>query len=1051
MTIVLTLLGDVRWRGNPVAGDRPQALLAALAEHECRTVGQSALIELVWGDDAPSNGTKSLQVLVSRARSACGPEVIVRDGAGYRLGVSPDEVDGIRLSRLVREAAAALDTEAGRAAGLAREALTLVDGLVRVAHDEAGPLADLRRAAAEDAATARLLLARAASRTGAHADALAELESAHAGSPHDEALLADLLRSEAAVRGTAVALERYENYRQGVRQRLGADPGAEVRRAHRALLAQDRPVRRGVHFDATELIGRDCDIERLTTMLANARVVSIVGPGGLGKTRLAHVLARAATQPAVHLVELAGVTAAEDVATEVESVLGAHDAVGSRRPRTAQQPSDIRARIARRLAQAPGLLVLDNCEHLIEAAADLVAFLIAATPDLRILTTSRAPLAIAAERVYLLGELDAADAAELFRERASAARPDVRLDERVVARIVGRLDGLPLAVELAAAKVRIMAVEEIDRRLEDRFALLRGGDRSAPDRHQALLTVIEWSWNLLDAAQRRALRRLSLFHDGFALEAAEAMLGPGAVEAVLGLVDQSLLAVKETGAGVRYRMLETVREFGWRRLEEAGEQAEARTALRRWAADFARAHSLSVTADQYSAVDALRAEETNLSDELRAAIADGDRESLACLLATLGVFWTMRGDHLRLLAIARTVSDALRDWTPPPELEDTARAAVAIALSSVMMTTGDRDEPLLGLMKRLGPATGSDAYVAGLYRVMLAYGETEAGGFTALLADLAEDPDRRTAIAAGLWLAHERENEGDPLAARQAAEHALALTGEHDSWLTAMPHMLLAQLNMDLGDRAAATAHAEAALPVMQRLGAGDDEMQLRALLVLVSIAEGRLADAKDQLARAESINESFGPLGSGAFRYICRAELLLASGEIEQGLHLYRSGAEGMRDIELPGVSRTGVEPWSLFGDALALSSHAWYARDEDVALGRAMFFACRAGALRVFSPENERPDFPASGLLLFGLGAWGLLRKAAPVRDALRMLALAQRFAYNRMIPTMLWERITPVAEQAAPGVLAELQARYADLRPPDLMDEARRAARRLPDGGA
>ena len=1051
MTIALTLLGDVRWRGIPVAGDRPQALLAALAARECRAVGQSALIELVWGDDAPSNGMKSLQVLVSRARTACGADAVVRDGGGYRLGAAPDEVDGIRLSRLVREAAAALDGDAARTAGLAREALALSDGLVRVTDEEFGPLAELRRAAAADAAAARLLLARASSRVGAHADALPELESAHSASPHDEALLADLLRCEAAVRGPAVALDRYERYRHDLRRRLGSDPGEALRRAHRALLAQDRPVRRGVHYDATDLIGRDRDLERLTAMLTGARVVSIVGPGGLGKTRLAHVLARAATQPVVHFVELAGVTAAEDVAAEVGSVLGVRDSVGTRRTLTPQQLADVRARIAQRLAQAPGLLVLDNCEHLIEAAAELVAFLIAATPDLRILTTSRAPLTIAAERVYQLGELDAADAAELFRERATAARPDVRLDEPVVARIVGRLDGLPLAVELAAAKVRVMAVEEIDRRLEDRFALLRGGDRSAPDRHRALLAVIEWSWNLLDAEQRLALRRLSLFHDGFTLEAAEAVLGQSAVESVLGLVDQSLLAVKETPAGVRYRMLETVREFGWRQVAEAGEQAEARTALRRWAADYASTQGGRMAADQFAAVDALRAEETNLADELRGAIADGDRESLVRLLAPLGMFWTMRGDHLRLLALARAVSESLRDWTPPEQLADTTRAAVAIALSSAMMTTGDRDEPLLHRLRVLGPGSGGDVYLAGLIRVLLVYEEADQDAFNARLAALAEDPEPHTAVAAGLWLAHQRENEGDPVGGRDAAERALALNDDRDPWLAAMPHMLLAQLNMDLGDRAAATAHAEAALPVMQRLGAGDDEMQLRALLVLGAIAQGRIADAWGELDRVEDIDENFGPLGSGAFRYICRAELLLASGEAKQGLHLYRACAEGMREIQLPGVSRTGVEPWSLFGDALALSAFAWYATGEDEAHGRSMYFACRAGALRVFTAENERPDYPAAGLLLFGLGAWGLLRRAAPAQDALRLLALAERFAYNRMIPTMLWERITPFAEEALPGALAELQAQYAGRRPADLISEAWRAAERLPDGTA
>ena len=258
------------------------------------------------------------------------------------------------------------------------------------------------------------------------------------------------------------------------------------------------------------------------------------------------------------------------------------------------------------------------------------------------LTTSRAPLAIAAERVYLLGELETGDAARLFRERAVAARPSVRLTEQAVASIVARLDGLPLAIELAAARVRAMSVEEIDRRLEDRFALLRGGDRSAPDRHQTLLAVIEWSWNLLNAAEQRALRRLALFHDGFTLEAAETVLGSHAFDAVRGLVDQSLLSVRETPAGIALpdagdgpRVRPDAARGGRRGRRAARRPAPAGPPATR------RAHQAGITGrDQFAAIDALSAEETNLADELRGAIADGDRGSLVQLLAALGLFWT---------------------------------------------------------------------------------------------------------------------------------------------------------------------------------------------------------------------------------------------------------------------------------------------------------------------------------------------------------------------------------------------------------------------------
>lgn len=1051
MSIALNLLADVRWRGRPVAGDRPQALLAALAAGGCRPVRAEELIELVWGDEPPLNGMKSLQVLVARARNACGADAIVRDGAGYRLGVTAGEVDSARLSELTRDAMAALDRDAAAAATLTRDALALADGLAAVGDGEAGPLAEVRRVAAADASLARVILARASSRMGAHADALPALAAAHAEHPDDEPLLADLLRSEAAVRGPAAALERFEHYRRELRERLGTDPGELLQRTHRSLLALDRPVREGVRYDATALIGRDSDLDQLRALLAGSRVVSIVGPGGIGKTRLAHALARDAAEPVVHVIELAGVTSPEDVAGEIGSALGVRDSVSGRRVLTAQQRADIRARVAQLLGQSPSLLVLDNCEHLIGAVAGLVAFLVSATADLRVLTTSRAPLAIAAERVYLLGELEAGDATRLFRERAVAARPSVRLTEDVVTSIVARLDGLPLAIELAAAKVRAMSLEEIDRRLDDRFALLRGGDRSAPSRHQTLLAVIDWSWNLLNAAEQRALRRLALFHDGFTLGAAEAVLGSDAIGAVQGLVGQSLLSVGEAPAGVRYRMLETVREFGLLRLAKAGEDREARAAQRGWATGYACEHGARVAGSgQFEAIDALAAEETNLADELRGAIADGDRCALVRLLAPLGMFWTIRGEHLRLLALADAITDAVRDWQPPPDLAAEARGAVAITLINSLITSAASSGPLRAILQRLGPDAGDHGQVAGLTRVLLAYDPADAdhGAFARRIERLADDPDRHTALSATQLLSYLRENAGDMADAIKASERMLALARDEDGpWSAAMPHAMLAQGAMQVGDRTAAVTHARAALPVMRRLGASEDEIQLRSLLVLCAIADGRLADAADELSRMDSIGQVTTVFGGSVFRLVCHGELALARGDHVTGLRVHREVAARMRDLRLPGGTWTGLEPWVLFGDSMALSAHAWYATDGDEAHGRALFRTCREDAVKVLAASPAELDFPVTGQLLFALGAWALLRRIGPAEDALRLLALADRFSYNRTMPSTMWDRIVAAAEEAAPGRIAGFQARYAGRRPSDLLAEAGRLAQRLP----
>jgi hypothetical protein len=231
-----------------------------------------------------------------------------------------------------------------------------------------------------------------------------------------------------------------------------------------------------------------------------------------------------------------------------------------------------------------------------------------------------------------------------------------------------------------------------------------------------------------------------------------------------------------------------------------------------------------------------------------------------------------------------------------------------------------------------------------------------------------------------------------------------------------------------------------------RRLGERDDEIQLRSLLVLCAIADGRLADAKDELDRIDGVGEVTAVFGQGGMRQVCHAELALASGDYPAGLRVHREAAVRMRAIELPGVVMTGLEPWVLFGDSVALSAHARYATGDDEAHGRTLFVACRASAVRVFGTSGPHFDYPAAGHLLFALGAWALLRRAGSAEVALRLLALADRFAYGRSNPTMSWERITPAAEQAAPGLLARLQQEYRECPLPGLQTEARRAAEEL-----
>ncbi|HWI43756.1 MAG TPA: BTAD domain-containing putative transcriptional regulator [Nocardioides sp.] len=1036
MPILLTLLDGVRWEGTPVPGDRPQALLAALADAG-RTVGTDRLVDLVWSEDRPANPGKALQVLVSRLRSTLGAGVVVTDGEGYRLDLPGDQVDAVSLRRLARRARETLGADPGEALRWSEEALAI--SVAPGATEGEGMLAVVRRRAAEELASARLVRARALTRTGQHAMALADLETAAREHPDDEQLLADLLRAEAAVRGAAAALDRFEAYRADLRDRLGSDPGSELQRLHRELLALDRPVREGLRYDASELLGRDGDLQQVTALLGVARVVSVMGPGGLGKTRLAHAVARAATQPVVHFVELVGITSPDDLVGEVGSALGVRDSVSGRRTLTPEQRADVRARIARQLDQAPTLLVLDNCEHLVEAVADLVAFLVATTRELRVLTTTRAPLAISAERVYLLPQLGTADAVALFCQRATAARPGVRLDDADVRAVVDRLDGLPLAIELAAAKVRVMTPAEIAARLDDRFGLLRGGDRSAPDRHRTLLAVIDWSWNLLAPREQRALRWLSTFHDGFTLDAAASLLGADPLETVGDLVEQSLLVVTDTDTGTRYRMLETVREFGRMQLTAARDAEEARAGLRRWAVGYAGEHGgLLFSPDQVEAMDALRREETNLADVLREAVGEPDPAAVAVLFSALGAFWTISGEHGRAIVLTRAIAAALAGWTPEPAIADRTRVALAIGAFSASMASLPEAAPMADQLLELGPS--DIAALRALGGVVVASVRQDRDWVLRQV----DDPDPVTAGIALLWLSHERENDGDPQGAIAAAERALPLLGEGNGpWLRSVLHSQLSGLHAQFGRVDQASEHARAALTALEPLGAVDDAIQARSVLAMAALLDGRPEEARRQVEELAAL-ASPGTFGGNLSILSSRAQIALATGEVAEGLRLHRQAVEELRATRFPGADEVAaMAPWVIYGEATAVSA---FAQHGEGSAGADLYDDLRAKLLPALDQPSPAMDVPVLGLLLFGVGAWRLLKGDPPHEDALRLLVLAERSAYHRYAPTMHWERMAGHAERLAPGLLAKIQAEYGERRGRDLLADARAVAERV-----
>jgi len=612
--------------------------------------------------------------------------------------------------------------------------------------------------------------------------------------------------------------------------------------------------------------------------------------------------------------------------------------------------------------------------------------------------------------------------------------------------VVARLDGLPLAIELAAAKVRVMGVADIAERLENRFALLRGGDRSAPDRHQTLLAVIDWSWNLLTEPEQRSLRWLSVFHDGFTLGAAEAVLGPTALEAVQNLADHSLLSVGEVPGGVRYRMLETVREFGRMHLVAAGEDEAAREAQRQWALSYSDLWTQALIGPlQFDAVDAFRVEENNLADVLRQALADADADSVVRVLAGLGTYWTILGDHARVFVLAAAVSDVISGWTPVEEHRDAARTAVAIAVNNAYIAGDQAAERLRGWLRDLGPGS-SDPRIAAMVRIMADFDLLSAGEeFLDKLLVLADSEDRHLVVGALQWISHMRENNGDPVGALDATNRALAATDASDGpWQRAILHTQAAQLGMQLGRRDDAIAHAAAALPVLERLGARDDTLQLRALMVMFAVANGELDSAAVALTALEGA-ETDAVFGGGLVIDLARSELLLARGETGAGLASYAAAVHKVRNLTFPGITMTGLEPWVLFGEATALTAYAEHAGPDDPT-GAALFAETLDRLGSVLDPGFTYLDYPVAGVALFGLGAWGVRRGALPAEDAVRLLVLAELFAYPRFTVTMDPARTSDEAERVAPGLAARLREEYGERHGPDLLPEARAVAERI-----
>jgi predicted ATPase/DNA-binding SARP family transcriptional activator len=1055
VTIELTLLSRVAYRDQEITSPRLRALLALLAGDLRRGVSTTRLVEGLWPDEQPENPAKALQILVSRVRAQLGADVVASTPSGYRLSLREDQVDAAAV--LLSASASARHARAGdHAAALAHAeaGLALWEGAAGgdAAFDD--PVAALR---AERAPTYRSLLrarALALSRLGRHAEAAEALAGLAAERPRDEEVLLELLRSEAATVGPSAALDRYEAYRRSLRDELGTDPGPALQALQLELLQGTAPVvRQGVPHEPNPLLGRDDDIAAVADLLRTSRVTSIVGPGGLGKTRLAQAVSRRAEQRVVHLVALAGVTADDQVAGEVASALGAGE---SRRTPVAQPavPAGVLAGIVGALVPGPALLVLDNCEHVLRGAAELVHTLVSMTQDLRVLTTSRAPLGLSSESVYPLPPLGLATSVELFEQRARAARPGVDLPAEAVEEVCRHLDGLPLAVELAAARVRVLSVAEIARRLGDRFALLRGGPRDAPARHQTLEAVVDWSWNLLEPAGQAAMRALSVFPGGFTADAARQVLGvadAADVSQVLEhLVDQSLLQVADTPAGTRFRMLETVREFSAARREAAGETDQVVDGFLAWARDFGVAHHDALLgADPFSSVQRIRAEQDNLAQALRQGLARADGATVAATAAVLGSLWNVESNYRRLATLAEETARVLSHFRPGPGVLEATRTTLTLCTAFTFLVLGPRAMRSLIALRRL-PAAPPDTPVRAVAIVL----DRAAEDRSALFA-LCDSDEPLVAGAANSIVSYFWENEGDLDGALKCARRTLdAFESREAPYLAAAAHGRIAELCLQVERGDEARRHLLVMLPVLERLEAWSDVTGIRWWMVLANLQLGDVDEAEHWLEQTAPprADEPVGTLSYGLGAY---AEILLARGEVEAGLRTWRRAVELLANAEGPifGLDMDSLlESWTLEAKTVAVVAHAQHGR-LDLVEELVGELPDRLTTMLVHPAANRPPylmELPVYGGLLLALAMVDLDRGARAgdrraARSAARMIALAERFRFPRNFqPTMASTRARHAAGQADRSAYDEAVSSYADLGEEDLRAAALAALR-------
>ncbi|ANP50053.1 putative ATPase/DNA-binding SARP family transcriptional activator [Streptomyces griseochromogenes] len=892
-----------------VPGARLRGLLIALALRPGQVVPKASLVDWIWGEQSPADATNALQRLVSRLRKALPYGAVEGHTDGYRLIVEPDAVDAVRFERLV-VASQARTENASRRAQLLREALELWRG---AAMQDSGP----QDSAAFDAAVVRLDGLRltaleewfdAENTLGRGAELVTELTDLVAAHPLRERLVAALMRALVAAGSDSQALLVYQRAKEALADALGVDPSPELSALHVALLrgelgTRERNRKTNLRAELTSFIGKGADVAAVRELIAEHRLTTVIGPGGAGKTRLAAETARAMLgdlPDGAWLVELAAIGADGDVADVAQATLaglGLRDALLGGAPNV-----ELTDRLIAAIREREALLILDNCEHVVESAAVFAHRVLGECRRLRILATSREPLGITGEALWQADplalpepgaspdEIESAPAVRLLRDRAGAVRRDLASDARTLAtmaRVCRALDGMPLAIELAAARLRTMSIDQLAHRLDDRFRLLTSGSRTALPRHKTLRALVDWSWELLTDAERLVLRRLSVFSGGASLDAAERVCAGAAVEQeqvlelLTSLTEKSLLRA-EGDSAPRYRMIGTIKEYAGQRLAEAGEAELARHAHLACFTELAETAEPHLRrAEQLKWLATLEAEHDNIGAAMRGALAAGEAQAAMRLAAGAGWYWWLGGHRSEGLELITAASRM------PGEVADEVRA-VMYALVVHFLSSGPGDEHQVAEWidkayrfsrhsRRSHPLMG---FIAPLKR-MLQGPDAFLPAFEPLLDD--EDPWARALARLHLGKMRIMLGQGgrDVDAHLERALAEFRAIGERFGISFALTE--LADRIAARGEFTAACEHYEQAIAVVTEVGAIEDIIQMRSRQAQLYWLLGDEDASAAAIAEAQRYAERVAWPGALAVLALSKAELARWGGRPEE------------------------------------------------------------------------------------------------------------------------------------------------------------------------